>query len=197
MANWPTLFIIKQFFEPLACDALVAELRSLDGSAATIYGRATSGSIDQNVRRTLRVEPSDETIELVKRRLWSCKEVVEKYFEVALNECEEPQFLHYREGDFFVRHQDGNTEQMEFDHLQVRRISIVVFLNGYSDEPELDTFAGGQLNFYDKDHQSRPEPLIFSLKGEPGLLVGFSAHMLHEVKPVVRGNRFTIISWFR
>jgi len=35
------------------------------------------------------------------------------------------------------------------------------------------------------------------LKGEPGLLVGFTADMLHEVKPVVRGDRFTIISWFR
>ena len=95
----------------------------------------------------------------------------------------------------FVRHQDGNTEQMEFDHLKVRRISIVVFLNGYSDQPEAATYAGGQLNFYDKDQES--EPLLFSLRGEAGLLVAFPADTIHEVRPIIRGERYTIISWFR
>jgi predicted 2-oxoglutarate/Fe(II)-dependent dioxygenase YbiX len=41
-------------------------------------------------------------------------------------------FLRYQNGDFFVRHQDGNTHQLDFDHLRIRRISIVVFLNDHS-----------------------------------------------------------------
>jgi hypothetical protein len=44
MANWPTLFIIKQFFEPLACDTIVAELKSLDASAAINRPKRTPDS---------------------------------------------------------------------------------------------------------------------------------------------------------
>ena len=111
--------------------------------------------------------------------------------------CERPQFLRYRQGDFFVRHQDGNTEQLEFDHLRIRRISIVVFLNDSSAEPEAETFCGGSLNFYQKNDDSPAESLAFSLLGEAGLLVAFAAETIHEVTPVTRGERFTIISWFR
>ena len=88
MGSWPALFIIRQFFDPLACDAIIAELKSLDGSAATVYGLRSSGSIDQNVRRTLRIKPSDETVELVKRRLWLCKEAVEKHHHKIGVECD-------------------------------------------------------------------------------------------------------------
>jgi hypothetical protein len=35
----------------------------------------------------------------------------------------------YGEGDFFVRHQYGDTGQLEFDHLRVRKASEVIFLN--------------------------------------------------------------------
>ena len=74
--------LIKQFFEPVLCDAIVGEMKATEGSAATVYGRDTSGSIDTNVRSTLRVVPSSETIELVTRRLLSCKSAVEKHFGV-------------------------------------------------------------------------------------------------------------------
>ena len=90
--------------------------------------------------------------------------------------------MRYETGDFFVRHQDGNTDEQEFDHLRIRRISIVVFLN--------DSFAGGSLSFYDAT-------TTFALPGETGLLVAFKAETVHEVLPVTGGERFTVISWFR
>ena len=189
MANWPTLFIIRQFFDPLACDKLVAELKSLDGSAATVYGRTTSGSIDQNVRRTLRVKPSDETIELVKRRLWSCKEAVEKHFAVTLNECEEPQFLRYREGDFFVAHQDGNTGLLRLD-TELRRISTVIFLSRESETPEPDAYCGGSLVFTDIRNS-------FPMRAAAGTLVAFRSETTHEVTPVTHCERYSIASWYR
>jgi SM-20-related protein len=189
MSNWPTLFIVRQFFEPLACDAIVGELKSLDGSAATVYGLTTSGSVDRSVRRTLRVKPSDETIELVKRRLWSCKEAVEKHFDVRLNECEEPQFLHYREGDFFVAHQDGNTGLLRLD-TELRRISTVIFLNRESETPEPDAYCGGSLVFTDLRNR-------FHMRAEPGTLVAFRSETTHEVTRVTHGERYSIASWYR
>jgi predicted 2-oxoglutarate/Fe(II)-dependent dioxygenase YbiX len=96
-----------------------------------------------------------------------------------------------------VRHQDGNTDQLEFDHLKIRRISIVVFLNDSSAQPKADTFCGGSLNFYDNDDVPGSTPSVLSLKGKTGLLVAFAADTIHEVIPVTWGERFTIISWFR
>ena len=186
---WPDLFVVPQFFQPRLCETILAELKTLDGSAATVYGRATSGSIDQNVRRTPRVKPPDETIELVKRRLWSCKEAVEKHFGVTLNECEEPQFLRYREGDFFVAHQDGNTGLLRLD-TELRRISTVVFLSRESDTPEPNAYCGGSLVFTDLRHS-------FHMRAEPGTLVAFRSETTHEVTPVTHGERYSIASWYR
>ena len=43
------------------------------------------------------------------RLLLNLKETIEEHFGINVGECEEPQFLRYRTGDFFVAHQDGNT----------------------------------------------------------------------------------------
>ena len=189
MANWPALFIIEQCFDPLTCDAIVAELKSVEGSAATVYGRTASGSIDQNTRRTLRLKPSDETIKLVMQRLSDCKEAVEKHFAVTLNECEDPQFLRYREGDFFVAHQDGNTGLLRLD-TELRLISTVIFLSRESETPETDTYCGGALVFSDLRNR-------FHMRAEPGTLVAFRAETTHEVTPVTHGERYSIASWYR
>src|SRR4051812_34792230 len=109
MSNpWPDLFVVPQFLESSLLDAIVAEMKIAAGSAATVYGSTVSGTIDGSVRRTFRVKPLNETVALVIQKLLVLKDAVEKHFDVVLKECEEPQFLRYREGDFFVAHQDGN-----------------------------------------------------------------------------------------
>ena len=181
---WPDVFTINQFFEPVLCDAIVSEMRAAEGSAATVYGRNTSGSIDTNVRNTLRVVPSSETVALVMRRLLSCKSAVEKHFTVSLGECEAPQFLRYREGDFFVAHQDGNTGLLQLD-TERRLISTVIFLNAQSD------YGGGSLVF------SSVHAASFHMPAAPGTLVAFRSETTHEVTPVTHGERFSIASWYR
>jgi SM-20-related protein len=128
VTDWPNLFVVKHFFEPRVCDAIVGEMKTTKASAATVYGKGNSGSVDANVRNTLRVVPSSETVDLVTQRLLSCKQAVEEHFSLTLDECEDPQFLRYREGDFFVAHQDGNTGMLRLD-TERRRISTVIFLN--------------------------------------------------------------------
>jgi SM-20-related protein len=186
---WPDLFVVPQFFQPRLCETLLAELKSLEGSPATIYGRSASRSIHENTRKTIRLEPSDEIIELVIPRLWECKETVEKHFAVTLNECEDPQFLRYREGDFFVAHQDGNTGLLRQD-TELRLISTVIFLSRESETPEPDSFCGGALVFSDLRNR-------FHMRAEPGTLVAFRAETTHEVTPVTHGERYSIASWYR
>ena len=191
------LYLARDFLSAATCAALIDEARHAPTTRAPVYLEGSTDYVHETVRRTTSFHPADDWFCGIQNKMMEQKPLLEEHFARRLTDCERPQFLQYREGDFFVRHQDGNTEQMDFDHLQIRRISIVVFLNGYSEEAESDTFSGGELNFYDKDHESRTEPLLVSLKGEPGLLVAFKADTLHEVKPVIRGERFTAISWFR
>lgn len=185
----PDLFVVPQFFDPDLCATILAELRTLEGRAATIYGRAGPGLVDERTRKTLRLDPADEMIALVTARLWACKAAIEKYFAVTLKECEEPQFLRYREGDFFVAHQDGNTGLLNGETEQ-RLISTVIFLSREAEQLETDAYCGGSLVFsYFPDK--------FPLSSEPGMLVAFRSETTHEVTPVTHGERYSIASWYR
>lgn len=184
------LFLLRNFLDADACANLRAELNESPTTQAPVYIEGTEGTIHENIRKTTSLHPSEVTKSQVHERLLSQKSALETHFGLNLNDCEPPQFLRYEKGDFFVRHQDGNTHQLDFDHLRIRRISIVVFLNDFSVEPEANCYNGGLLNFYDQQE-------TYGLPGETGLLVAFTADTMHEVSPVTSGERFTIISWFR
>src|SRR5512134_2711188 len=99
--NWPELLIVKQFFDEQVCDELVAELKTARSNSSTVSGRGPSRTVDQGVRKSLRLLPSNETVGLVTRGLLERRAEVEEHFGLGLDECEDPQFLHYRIGDFF------------------------------------------------------------------------------------------------
>ena len=187
--TWPELLVIKHFIEPDVCDLIVAEMKAVGGSAATVYGRTASGSIDENVRKTLRIFPSSETLDFVTGRLSARMPAVEEHFKVRLNECELPQFLRYREGDFFVAHQDGNTGLLKLD-TELRLISTVIFLNEQSSVPGPFIYGGGSLIFTNVSSR-------YEMPAEPGMLVAFRSETTHEVTPVTHGERFSIASWYR
>lgn len=184
------LFLLRNFLDAEACASLRAELAEARTTQAPVYIQGAEGTIHENVRKTTSLHPPQETFDRVHRRLLEQTSALSQHFSDTLTECEPPQFLRYQPGDFFVRHQDGNPRQDDFDHLKVRRISIVVFLNGFSAEPQADCYSGGVLNFYDDNRE-------FGLEGETGLLVAFASDTFHEVIPVTSGERFTIITWFR
>jgi SM-20-related protein len=189
MSNWPNLFVSSGFFEPDVCEEIVAEMKVAAGSAATVYGSSISGTIDESVRRTFCVKPSSETGALVVQKLLACKAAIEKHFAVTFKECEDPQFLRYREGDFFVAHQDGNTGLLRLETEQ-RLISTVIFLSRESELPGAGDYSGGSLVFSNLRER-------FRVPAEPGMLVAFRSETTHEVTPVIHGERFSIASWYR
>lgn len=186
---WPDLFVVTKFLETSLCDAIVAEMKTAAGSAATVYGSSVSGTIDQSVRRTFRVQPSIETVALVIQKLLASKAAIEKHFAITLKECEDPQFLRYREGDFFVAHQDGNTGLLRLE-TELRLVSTVIFLSREAESPEPGAFTGGSLVFSNLRER-------FRLPAEPGMLVAFRSETTHEVTPVTHGERYSIASWYR
>lgn len=184
------LLTVRDFFDARARAGIVGEMRASSGGPASVYGRGEAGGVEERVRRVTRVAVSQETNELVKRRLIERRSEVEEHFGVSLGDCEEPQFLRYGVGDFFVAHQDGNTSMLRLDSEQARRVSLIVFLNAQSTAPAPDTYGGGSLVF----HAIGVEP--YPPAAQPGALLAFRAETTHEVTPVTHGERFTIVSWF-
>ena len=181
LTTWPDLFVVRQFLTPVDCRDLVAELSAAQADAATVYGRTSAGTVDQGVRQTLRLRPSDAARERIVQRLLDHRTALAQHFNLVLGECEEPQFLRYREGDFFVAHQDGNTGLLRLE-TEKRMISTVIFLN--------DDYDGGSLVFSNLRER-------FRVSSEPGLLVAFGSETTHEVTPVTHGERYSIASWYR
>jgi SM-20-related protein len=187
------LLLIRDFLDAATRDEIVSELRLARGGPATVYGREDGGAVDTRVRKVTRGIVSHRTHERVVRQLLDAKGAIEEHFGIAISECEEPQFLRYQTGDFFVAHQDGNTPLI-FDESRFRKISIVVFLSPQSEEPAPDSYGGGALVFHGP--YSDPD-LRLPLAADPGTLVAFRAETTHEVMPVMHGERYTIVSWYR
>ena len=189
------LFVAPEFFDQTTCRKIIAQTSNESSAPATVYGRTDSGSVDDRVRRASRFTPSKETLQLVTQRLMAYKEAVEQHFYVRLHDCEEPQFLRYNVGDFFVAHQDGNTGLIRLATENERKISVVIFLNRQTIEPSPGTYCGGSLKF--SDYRAEPEYRTFDLPIEPGMLVAFRSELTHEVTPVTHGERYSIVSWYR
>jgi SM-20-related protein len=188
--------VIKDFLEPLVRDRILTEMSAVQGRSSVVYGRSQSGVVDQTTRKSLRLTPSNETVELIVERLLACMEDVAQHFAVKLDECEDPQFLRYQKGDFFVAHQDGNTGMLRLD-TERRLVSIVIFLSLESDAlgDSPNTHCGGSLVF--ANPYATPERAKFRVRAEPGTLIAFRSETTHEVTPVTHGERYSIVSWYR
>jgi len=189
------LHLARSFFDVETCRELIVELRRSSSRPALIFAKDDLGSVDERVRKLARLRPSPETVEYVRRRLTAYREKIEEYFKVSLTGCEDPQFLCYRVGDFFVAHQDGNTGMLRLD-TESRLVSTVIFLSREVDSAPRDddasnVYCGGSLVF------TNPHGAKFSARAEPGTLIAFRAETTHEVTPVTHGERYSIVSWYR
>ena len=191
------LLLVKDFFDAETCARIIAEMRSAWGGPATVYKPGAKSPVDESLRKTTRLMLSDETSEFVRRRLLERKAAVEEYFRVGLGGCEDPQFLRYEAGDFFVAHQDGNSQALEFDHLRIRRVSVVIFLSSQAEAPAPGAYGGGSLVFFDPGVSTDRRELGLSLRGEAGTFVAFRAETVHEVTPVTHGERHSVVCWYR
>lgn len=188
------LLIERRFLDARTCERIVAEMRAAHGGPAMVYGRGESGSVDERVRKATRVAPSRETEEFVGRRLLEAMAALGARFGVRLGACEEPQFLRYDVGGYFVAHQDGNTGMLRSER-ESRRISVVIFLNRQAASPEPGAYCGGSLVFH--GWEAGRAGARFAPAAEAGALVAFRAETTHEVEPVTHGERHSIACWYR
>lgn len=200
------LFSVKGFFTADFCAQVQAEMMAASKVPATILDQQDAYTLNQQVRKTGCAQMSDSTLNEVKSRLRSLKPDLEKHFHRSLTQLQTPQFLAYQTGDFYHPHADRCADPQVPEFLRLRQVSIVVFLNSATEndangnhatqEPQPDRYSGGALTFYGLIADPTWQKYGFELVGELGLLIAFPSEVVHEVRPVTRGDRYTIASWF-
>jgi predicted 2-oxoglutarate/Fe(II)-dependent dioxygenase YbiX len=153
-------------------------------------------TVDEEARRTVRVAMPADATALVMGRLEAIRPALEERFGEERLAWDGLQFLVYRPGDYFRPHRDHSAEPGHELTLR-RRVAVVVCLNGSSEPPGADaeTFDGGTLTFYGLLGDPRLRDVGYPLRAETGLLVAFRPSVLHEVTPVSRGQRHTLVAW--
>jgi SM-20-related protein len=192
------LFIREDFLEPEECARLRAEMRGAPSSAAKVgmYGSSDS-AVKPNKRKTKLIEVSEETRASIVARFLDIKPLIEGHVGLPLGaELETPKFLIYETGDFFEAHSDRRDDDVAPRIARLRRVNMVLFLNGQSETPTTETFAGGSLTLYGLLDKPVWRDYGLRVTATPGLLVAFPSTLIHEVPTIVHGERYTIVSRF-
>jgi PKHD-type hydroxylase len=104
----------------------------------------------------------------------------EKYFNFDLSMIENLQFTYYNseENGCYKAHVDPNCWKLPHN----RKLSVVIQLSN----PE--EYEGGELLIYNSY-----EPTV--IHKEMGMMVMFPSYTLHEVTPVTKGERYSLVGW--
>lgn len=100
------------------------------------------------------------------------KPLIKTTFGIALHEHAGTQVLRYPPGGHYVPHQDAVSDML------YRYFTVVCYLN--------DDFEGGRTWFPSLDYSAVPRT---------GRAIVFPSRFYHCAQPVVRGEKFVIISW--
>jgi SM-20-related protein len=102
------LLEIEHVLDGAMLEELRGEIRAAAGEPATVLGLAPQRA-RSSARRVTEVGVTGAARDAVTALLEEHRPRIEAHFGRPLDGCEEPQFLRYVEGDYFVAHQDGNT----------------------------------------------------------------------------------------
>ncbi len=184
------------FLNPSLCSRVCKEMHSstvLEPARVTERDREI---VREEARSTRVVRVSDATNAEVMGFLRAEGPELSKYFGIELSHFEEPQYLRYGPGDYFHAHTDSSDHPDVPAYIRDRKVSLVLFMNAAAAEPGAGSFGGAEFILYDLLPGPAWAGRGFSVDAEAGLLVGFRSETLHEVNPVLHGERFTTVAWF-
>ena len=101
-----------------------------------------------------------------------------------IDACESMQITKYKKNGHYEFHQDSNgftrnCSQEKFIGNKTRKLSMTIVLN--------DDYEGGEFEFFiDKQ----------LIKEKSGTIIVFPSYMVHRVKPVTKGTRYSLVVWF-
>lgn len=166
------------------CENIISEYKNCEDWQNTKVGY---GELDRDMRKCDILSLSSEFIisknqeirkniddELFKCAASAIKRYNDKFTECKIEQDEGYCLLRYKEGEFYKQHTDSYK-------LRPRSVSCTFALN--------DDYEGGEFAFFDRQK-------IYSLKKGSALMFPSNFMYPHEVLPVTRYVRYSIITWF-
>jgi SM-20-related protein len=184
--------MFSRFIDRARCEEICEEALGSPAVTATVSRLTARAVVDERMRRNTRAEVSTTTRDEIDQRFRALLPALARHFRQDLDDVQQPQFLVYGPGDFFRPHTDTSSGSIVPPQVRARCVSVVLFLNRHSARPVPGTFGGGALRFIDDSHEAGPGELF----GEEGLLVAFRSTLWHEVSPITRGHRLSVVSWY-
>ena len=102
-----------------------------------------------------------------------------------ISSCEPMQITKYKKNGHYEFHQDGNgfsrydNTENKFLHNKTRKLSMTIVLN--------EDYEGGEFEFFQD---------INLIKEKMGTVIVFPSYMVHKVRPVTKGTRYSLVAWF-
>lgn len=183
--------LINNVLSPSECQAITFFVQDASHkNTASLRG----SDVDVHVRKTDIYTLPPEYTSLYQTRFDALRTDIETFFALSLTRSTPLQVLGYSKGAFYVKHADDSSELRDRKGATVgyvsvapeRKLSTVLFAN--------DAFEGGELLFnYLYDDQGHP----IKVKPKAGDMLVFlsNPYFAHEVLPVAKGFRLSLVAW--
>ena len=175
---WP------QALEPTICEEILMEINSKMETNEILLK-------ELDTRKTYKHELSQQLFDKIFQKLnTEIRPHLEEFFDMPLTYSQPLQALVYTDGHFFKPHRD-DTESVDRKY---RKLTTVIFLNQQGKSEGQGDYGGGDLNLVGlfEKHPSKG----FPVPNTQGSMVAFRSDVIHEVTPVLWGNRGTLVMWF-
>ena len=172
----------EPIFTPKQCQMVIDKGMSLKKETAAVgMGQKPGGGIDPKKRiTTISWIPFKDMPEMYRDIEATMLKANNNHFGFDGMRLTEPgQFTHYLEGGFYDWHMDNDVSGLK--ESPVRKISMTLLLSDPS------TFEGGELEFMSEGKTA---------KLQQGQAIFFASWLQHRVKPVIRGERKSLVMWF-
>ena len=178
------IYVVKNALSFDACDAILNEFVNSDEWVDTVVG---AGELKKDIRNCQTIIISYPHViqknkdvrynldNLIFDGASKCiKEYNKKFTKCHIEEDSGYELLKYTEGSFYIEHVDSFKARP-------RAVSCSFILN--------DDFEGGEFAFFSKE-------LKYKLEKGDALLFPSNFMYPHEIMPVTKGTRYSIITWF-
>lgn len=165
-----------QLFTKDECQSII----NYGNSCQKQLGFIDNGILNQEIRETkvVWIYPNSETIAIFDRLSEAIKSLNNDYFKFdLLGFIEGLQFTEYEAPS---GHYQSHIDQMY--NGTIRKLSIVLQLSDPQD------YEGGNLQIF-----TSKNPQILSK--EQGTLLAFPSYALHQVTPITKGKRYSLVAW--
>ena len=178
-------------FSPEECKKIVSTFDRKGRINTLEYGNHQSESpkVDEAVRKTkgAAIFKTDPDSGWIRERIFGyCNKANETFKSNITGELNDDlQFLKYSSGGHFTVHRDT----AERGRFLLRELSVVVQLS------DPDDYRGGELYLQNDANEAlfAKDPIIGPK--DQGTLVVFHSTLLHQVMPVSRGVRYSLVAW--